>query len=302
MIVDTGYPYLGVDADFESDLRVGLMYRERVLVDGAFSYHRFQEAGGSGASAADSSGNSRTGTYGGYLGAAPTGNNSPGVLSGDTASRYLAAGGNHRVSFTGLVSSTDQLTFEAWVRETRSTATDTELELFATTPASVSIVVLVGGALAGALRIYVPGQTTLQTIAGFWPFDTNWHYLAVALDAQTKAVRISLDGVRWSVPTGKMGPNVTFGTMATSWAWGTWQQFTGQLAVERVAEAAVYLTALEYSTMEEHFAAAAVPPAPSDTPWVSLNPRVLEAAAVTVERGGDGEGAQPAPSLQRGPG
>lgn len=217
-------------------------YSTEVLADAPVAYWRLGEA--SGTTAADSSGNGRSGVY----------QNTPtlgvaGVVPGNTAVRFDKASSEYLLSSFSW-SHTDVLTIEAWVK--RNDLTSVTRGIYAlTSPAndgSISLYMETDGKIAARRQGY--GNPMVQSTTTIT--DQNWHHVVYTKNASVQ--KIYIDGVdRTGTVVNQTLTTRTTAPMAGQ-AWdNTGGSTYGGLALDEVA---YYSSALSSARVTAHYNAA----------------------------------------------
>lgn len=219
-----------------------MTYASEVLADSPLLYWRLGEA--SGTTAADASGNGRTGTYAGSptLGAS-------GLLTGDSNTAATFSGSSGQYLSGAAPATTSAFTFEFWLNIASTGVTRALANRYpsATGDRIFFLQVNSGGALTLALRNAAgtnANVTGTATVAG-----SGRHHVVITYDGS--ATRIYVDGVLDATTTAATGalanvtPDLEIAARAASPAWtaGTFD------------EVALYGTALSAARVSAHYTA-----------------------------------------------
>jgi hypothetical protein len=253
--VSTTRPTVTVEIDFTTNLSSGFSYSERVLSDGPYLYYRLQETAGT--SMADASGNGVTGTLAGTV----TLNETSGKpVTGETASRYVTFGSGGRVSFPSAVPrNATQVTLEAWVYRTTLDGSTSTFYRIADGPSTGS----------DWMSFSIRGDGNLYMDSGFSDARTStapiaaatWYHVACVMDVLADTYTFYVNGVALTTTYVTAGINPVVGfqkTGATTWFWGGYDSSRSTLT--RIAEPALYTTALSATQLLDHYNAATVTP------------------------------------------
>lgn len=270
-------PTVSVEIDFTTNLSSGLAYSEKVLSDGPYHYLRLQESAGT--SAADASGNGSTGTYAGTF----TLNQTAGKpVSGETASRYVNLSTGGQIGFTKPPDGATKVTWEAWVYRSTLNGNAATKYWFLVSPSTgpADSDIYFGLAMQGDGKMYLKGPTERTSTAAVFSAAT-WYHVAVVGDIDNSTYTFYVNG---AVVASTWAPSfdqelVWFQkTGANPWAWGGYTGGTN--IVSRIAEPAMYLTALTASQISDHYNAAATTPFSGYT-WTNVSTYLDDRAPLT---------------------
>jgi hypothetical protein len=276
--VSTTRPTLSVDIDFTTDLSVGWSYTQRVLADGPAIYYQLRET--SGTAATDASGNSVTGTYEGTFTLDQT---SGKPVTGEAAARYVTLGSGGRVKFPKPESGVTQVALEAWVyRATLDGSTSTFYRIAEPEATGVDW-----------MSFSVRGDGNLYMTSGYTDARTStapiaaatWYHVAVVMDVLDDTYTFFVNGVALTTTyvTAGITPRVGFQrTGGTNWFWGGYDGT--RTAVSRIAEPAVYTSALTATQLLAHYNARAVAAFAGYT-WTDVTADVLVDPGVSRDFG-----------------
>jgi hypothetical protein len=263
-------PEVTVQIDFSTDLSAGLSYSEKVLADGPALYYRLQETAGT--AAADSSGNSVTGTISG----GPTLNQTSGKpVTGETASRYITFPG--RISFPSVpLKYSQQLTWEAWIYQ--DTLNGSAATFYRISDSSGSSDWM-SFSVRGDGKLYMESGFNAAMTSGAPIAAATWYHVACVGDVQADTYTFYVNGVQQAT-TLVGGLDMTVGYQRTSvepWFWGG---RSGNVSVSRIAEPALYTYALQPSQVSDHYNARTTIPFTGFS-WTTVNDFLDDTVPVT---------------------
>lgn len=215
-----------------------MTYASEVLADSPLLYWRLGEA--SGTTAADASGNSKTGTYNGT----PT-RGVASLIATDPSNTAVQFNGTDDCSFGGtLMSSSPGASLEIWFKTTATTVVASLYE------AGVSNITIYGDGHATVL----PTSKTTITLGPTNKNDGNTHHAVLTYSTATATISLYIDGTL-AASSSITGAGGFYASAARA--------FRSQAAVTTAGtgdEFAVYTTALSAARVAAHYAAASPPP------------------------------------------
>lgn len=267
-----GTGFLHADSYVDGPLTYVRGYREEVLKDTPLLYWRLSEASGS--TAADETGNNRSGTH----------QNTPGVgyttsvpVTGGRAVDYNGTD-EYTTSAYSLTLEGNVTSFEAWVYRDNTSTADV---LFGTaTPSTFFGASLSSG--SDSLQL-ATGSTAFATFASTGISAGAWHHVVVVVDDLQGSATLYVDGVLAGVQTGL---SVNYG------AAGNFMVAARSSGVNpldgKLSEVALYDYELTPSRVAEHYAARTRPAATSDSAYLpslyaSLSPIWVAPGTSVVE-------------------